>query len=58
MESYGIFYSAHNATNPKPTPIVIKSICDFGDKHKADNYQIYAAYTSACFMYEFALNEL
>lgn len=58
MESYAIFYSAHNAINPKPTPIVIKSICDFGDEHKADNYQIYAAYTSAHFMYEFALNEL
>ena len=58
MESYGIFYSACNTINPKPIPIVIKSICDFGDSKKGDNYQIYAAYTSACFMYEFALNEL
>jgi nucleoside phosphorylase len=58
MESYGIFYSACNTVNPKPTPIVIKSVCDFGDSDKNDNYQIYAAYTSANFMYEFLLNEL
>ena len=58
MESFGIFYSACNTVNPKPIPIVIKSVCDFGDAHKGDNYQIYAAYTSAKFMYEFALNEL
>jgi nucleoside phosphorylase len=58
MESYGIFYSACNTVNPKPIPIVIKSVCDFGDSDKNDNYQMYAAYTSANFMYEFALNEL
>jgi nucleoside phosphorylase len=58
MESYGIFYSACNTVNPKPIPIVIKSVCDFGDSDKNDNYQIYAAYTSANFMYEFTLNEL
>lgn len=58
MESYGIFYSANNTVNPKPIPIVIKSVCDFGNLDKDDEYQIYAAYTSANFIYEFALNEL
>lgn len=58
MEAFGIFYSANNAPNPKPKPIVIKSVCDFGDSKKDDNYQIYAAYTSAQFFYEFALAEL
>lgn len=58
MEAYGIFYSANNSPNPKPKPIVIKSICDFGDVKKDDDFQIYAAYTSAQFLYEFALNEL
>ncbi len=58
MEAFGIFYSANNAPNPKPKPIVIKSVCDFGDSKKDDNYQIYAAFTSAQFFYEFALNEL
>jgi len=58
MEAYGIFYSANNSPNPKPKPIVIKSVCDFGDLKKDDNYQIYASFTSAQFLYEFALNEL
>lgn len=58
MESYGVFYSAYNGLQPKPIPISIKSVCDFGDKNKADNYQKYAAYTSANFMYDFILNEL
>lgn len=58
MEAYGIFYSANNSPNPKPKPFVIKSICDFGDSNKGDDFQIYAAYTSAHFLYEFALNEL
>ena len=58
MEAFGIFYSANNAPNPKPKPIVIKSVCDFGDSKKDDDYQIYASFTSAQFLYEFALNEL
>ncbi|MCO6446227.1 MAG: hypothetical protein J5I67_01170 [Ignavibacterium album] len=58
MEAFGIFYSCNNSPNPKPKPFVIKSICDFGDNSKDDNYQIYAAYTSAQFLYEFALAEL
>jgi nucleoside phosphorylase/CheY-like chemotaxis protein len=58
METFGMFYSANNGFNPKPIPISIKSVCDFGDKEKADNYQKYASYTSARFMYDFILNEL
>lgn len=58
MEAFGIFYSANNAPNPKPKPFVIKSVCDFGDINKNDNYHIYAAFTSAQFLYEFALAEL
>jgi len=58
METYGIFYSAYNGFNPKPIPLSIKAVCDFGDKHKEDNYQKFAAFTSATFMYDFILNEL
>lgn len=58
MEAYGVFYSAINTTNPKPKAIVIKSISDFGDKNKGDDFHKYAAYTSARFMYEFVLNTL
>lgn len=58
METFGVFYSANNGFSPKPKAISIKSVCDFGDKEKGDNYQKYAAYTSAQFMYDFALNDL
>lgn len=58
MEIFGVFYSANNGFNPKPKAMAIKSVCDFGDKEKADNYQKYAAFTSAQFMYDFILNEL
>ncbi len=58
METYGVFYAANNCANPKPIPLSIKSISDFADTAKNDEYQRYAAYTSANFMYLFALNEL
>lgn len=58
MEGYGVFYSANNGFNPKPKPMLIKSVCDFGGHEKADDYQKYAAFTSAQFMYDFILNEL
>ena len=49
MESYGIFYAAVNSAAPKPKAIVIKSICDYADSDKSDNYQKFAAYTSSEF---------
>jgi len=58
MEIFGLFYSANNGFNPKPKAMAFKSVCDFGDKEKTDNYQKYAAFTSAQFMYDFILNEL
>ena len=58
METYGVYYSAANSTDPRPIALSMKSICDFGDHEKGDDYQKYAAYTSAKFIYEFALKEL
>lgn len=58
MESYGVFYAVENAYRPKPSVIVCKSICDFGDKDKNNTYQSYAAYTSAKFLYYLATQEL
>lgn len=49
MESYGVFYAAQNFNNQKTIPIIVKSICDFADSEKGDNYQNYAANTSAKF---------
>ena len=56
MEGYGLYLACHffNQTNP----LVIKSVCDFGDSEKNDDYQDYAAYTSAEFLYSFIFNML
>lgn len=47
MEIYAIFYAATHSSEPRPTPLAIKSVCDYGDRNKSDTYQSYAAYTSA-----------
>jgi nucleoside phosphorylase len=47
MECYGLFAAASQASFPRPTPIVFKSVCDFADPDKNDDMQAYAAYTSA-----------
>ena len=59
METYGVFYAAEKYDDAKQTiPISIKSISDFADKAKNDNYRKYAAHTSANFIYHFILNKL
>jgi nucleoside phosphorylase len=58
MEIYGLFYAATNCTEPRPCPLAIKSVCDFGDSKKNDVYQKYASYVSSRFLYNFALSEL
>ena len=49
MESYAVVYSAVHATSPKPVPIIVKSVCDFADSKKSDDYQKFAAFTSCQF---------
>ncbi len=49
MESYSVFYAAEYSSSPKPKAIVIKSICDYADAEKSDQYQKFAAYTSSNF---------
>lgn len=58
MEAYGVLYAATHATKPRPKVFVAKSVCDFADEQKNDQYQDYAAYTSAKFIYQLALNYL
>lgn len=55
MESYAVVYAANHANDPRPTPIIIKSVCDFANSEKSDDFQLFAAYTScefAKFLYE------
>ncbi|QHE87230.1 phosphorylase family protein [Hydrogenophaga sp. BPS33] len=47
MEGYGLYAAAQDAATPQPSFVSLKSVCDFGDAHKGDDYQRYAAYTSA-----------
>lgn len=49
MEAYAIVYAAENATAPRPIPLIIKSVCDYADNRKSDQYQKFAAYTSCEF---------
>ena len=48
MEAYAIYAAAAESRTPRPTPIAIKAICDFGDAKKNDEIQSYCAYISAC----------
>ena len=49
MESYAVVYAANHANDPKPIPIIVKSVCDFADSKKSDDYQRFAAYSSCEF---------
>lgn len=56
MEVYGVYYAAANCTKPRPITFAVKSVCDFADTDKNDNYHKYAAYTSSRILYEFVTN--
>ena len=49
MESYGVFLGAESASDPRPKALVVKSVCDFANEQKSDEYQALAAYTSSRF---------
>ena len=52
MEAYGLFSAVENAPRPKPLPVCIKSVVDFGDSDKDDDLQDYGSYVSAQFARE------
>lgn len=58
MEIYGVFMAANNCVAPKPAVMAVKSICDFGDANKNDSFQSYAAFTSANYLFDFAIESL
>jgi nucleoside phosphorylase/CheY-like chemotaxis protein len=58
MEAYGVFCAARLAPSPRPKCLVAKSLCDFGVPPKLDDWQPYAAYTSAQFIYHFVTQSL
>jgi nucleoside phosphorylase len=58
METYGVYLAARIAPEPRPFVFSVKSVCDFGVPPKTDEYQRYAAFTSARFIYELVLEQL
>ena len=59
MEAYGMFYAASCAIKPLPKFVAsLKSVSDFADIQKNDNYQEYASYTSAALLKYIIENEL
>lgn len=57
MEAYGVM-AATSISSCTSKAIIIKSVCDFADPEKNDDWQDYACYTSAQFVYHFILNDL
>lgn len=53
METYGVCAAARCSASPKPTAIIMKSVCDFADDSKSEKWHPYASYTSAQGMHAF-----
>jgi nucleoside phosphorylase len=47
MEAYAVAAAALGSGRPRPKYVVVKGICDYADKDKADDYQEYAAEVAA-----------
>jgi nucleoside phosphorylase len=47
METYGAYAAAQECPLPQPKAFSLKSVCDFADAEKNDDFQEFAAYTSA-----------
>lgn len=59
MEGYGVFHAASISAHPRPKyTVLVKSVSDYADPEKSDDYQDYAMYTSAEFAKYIVLNEL
>lgn len=58
MEAYGVMSAMQSLGTQAPIPIVMKGICDFADPDKGDDWQQFAAYTSARLAYRAIENHL
>lgn len=50
MEAYGVMSAAFYAGGHRPLVLVLKSVCDFADPTKNNEWQKYAAYTSVAYL--------
>ena len=58
MEIYGVFYACEHNSFHKPKCFAMKSVVDYADGNKNDNYHDYACYTSAAALKEFVIKYL
>jgi nucleoside phosphorylase len=56
MEAHAVHRACNDTIDPGPLFLCAKSICDFAE-NKSDDWQHYAAYTSARFIHRFVLAE-
>lgn len=47
MEIFGFYKSAYKSFKPKPEFVAIKSICDYADSEKSDDFQDYCSYLTS-----------
>lgn len=47
MEAYAVFAATRGCGKPRPKCIIAKSVSDYADADKGDDFQAYAAFTSA-----------
>jgi nucleoside phosphorylase len=57
MEAYGVHLACKHAARRAPIFLCLKSICDFADPDKDDDWQAYAAYTAASLFHDFVIEE-
>ena len=58
MESYSVFLAASKALEPRLKALVVKSICDYANAEKDDQYQMFAAFTTSRFVEYLLTQEL
>jgi nucleoside phosphorylase/CheY-like chemotaxis protein len=58
MEGYGLYYACEHHQDKAVKGLMIKSVSDYGDSKKDDQYQDYSSFTSAQFIYHFIREEL
>lgn len=58
MEAYGVCAAANIAVELPPKVLILKSVCDFADAEKNDDWQDYASFTSAQLAYKLIQHDL
>lgn len=58
MEVYALYFACRHASEPRPLSFALKSVCDFADVAKGDNFHDYASFTSAATLDKFVTSNM